>query len=75
MAEFYFSVSLDNDRTLCVSALTDRKITMSGQEISDPSGYFLYEKRGSDKSCGIEIIAHVLSEEAAFRLRDFFKME
>jgi hypothetical protein len=71
MADFYFSVNIDNDRTLCVSALTDRKLAMSGQDIPDPSGYFLYETR---RSGAVEIIAQIVSEEAVFRLRDMFKM-
>jgi hypothetical protein len=74
MADFYFSVNIDNDRTLCVSALTDRKLAMSGQDIPDPSGYFLYETRGSDERGAVEIIAQIVSEEAVFRLRDMFKM-
>jgi hypothetical protein len=73
MAEFYFSVNLDNDRTLYIAPLTDRKIALSGEEIADPSGYFLFEAHSSDDSA-IEIIARVQSEEAAFRLRDMFKM-
>ena len=73
MAEFYFSVNLDNDRTLCLAPLTDRKIALSGEEIADPSGYFLFETSSSDDSA-IEIIARVQSEEAAFRLRTMFKM-
>ena len=74
MAQFYFSVNIDNDRSLCIAPLTDRKIAMSGQEIADPSGYFLFERCESDEIGGIEIIAQILSEEAAFRLRDMFKM-
>ncbi len=74
MDEFYFSVNLDDERTLCLAPLTDRWLAMSGQEIANPSGYFLYERRGSDELCGVEIIAHVVSEEAAFRLRDMFNM-
>lgn len=74
MSEFYFSVSLDNDRTLCLAPLTDRKIAISGQEIADPSGYFLYETRGSDEAGAVEIIAQIVSEEAVLRLRDMFKM-
>lgn len=74
MAEFYFSVNLDNDRTLCVAPLTDRKIAMSGQDISDPSGYFLFEQRGSDVFASVEIIAHIASEEAALRMRDILQM-
>jgi hypothetical protein len=74
MGEFYFSVRLDNRRTLCVAPLTDRRIAMSGQEIPDSSGYFLFEKRGSGDMAEIEILAQATSEDAAFRLRDMFKM-
>ena len=74
MAEFYFSVNLDEGRTLCVAPLTDRRITMSGMEIADSGCYFLYERRGSGELADIEIIAHVVSEEAALRLCDMFKM-
>ena len=74
MANFYFSVSLDNDRTLCVAPLTNRKIEMAGVEVPDPSGYFLFEQCGSEAFGGIEIIAQVFSEEAALRLRDMFNM-
>jgi hypothetical protein len=47
---------------------------MSGQEVADPSGYFLFEKRGKGDNAGIEIIAHVVSDEAALRLREMFDM-
>jgi len=74
MDQFYFSVHLDNDRTLCLAPLTERKVGMSGQDIPDSSGYFLFERRSSDELGGVEIIARVCSEEAAFRLRDMLKM-
>jgi hypothetical protein len=74
MADFYFSVNIDNDRTLCVAPLTNRKIAMAGVEVPDPSGYFLFEQRGSEDFDGVEIIAQVFSEEAALRLRDMFNM-
>lgn len=74
MADFYFSVNIDSDRTLCVAPLTDRRIGMSGQEIDDPSGYFLFEKQGTGDFANIEIIAKVLTEDAALRLRDMFQM-
>jgi len=73
MDNFYFSVNLGNDRTLCVAPLTDRKIALSGEDIGDTSGYFLFETRSSD-GFAVEIIAKVQSEEAAFWLRDMFKM-
>lgn len=75
MEEFYFSVSIDKDRTLCLAPLTDRNIMISGQEISDRSGLFLFERCGGGENARIEIIAHVISEDAIFRLRDMFKME
>jgi hypothetical protein len=74
MAEFYFSVNLDNHRTLCVAPLTDRRIAMSGQDVPDVSGYFLFEKRGDGEAVKIEILAHAMSEDAAFRLRDVLNM-
>ncbi len=74
MSDFYFSVNIDADRTLCLAPLTDRRLGMSGQEVSDPSGYFLYEQHGSGEAASIEIIAKVLTEDGALRLRDMFQM-
>ncbi len=75
MDEFYFSVNLDNDRTLCLAPLTDRRIAMSGQELADTSGYFLYEQCSSEGFGGVEIIARVVSDEAVAKLRQFFNMD
>lgn len=74
MTNFYFSVNLDNERMLCLAPLTDRKIAMAGVELSDTSGYFLFERNEADSFRGVEILAQVFSDEAAFRLRDMFKM-
>jgi hypothetical protein len=74
VSEYYFTAPLDNSRTLHIAPLTDRKIEASGQDIPDPSGYFLFETREDNESGGVEIIAQVLSEEAVFRLRDMLKM-
>ena len=74
MDELYFSVSLDNNRLLCIAPLTDRRLALSQQEIVHSGGYFLFEQRGSDEIGHVEIIAHVFSEEAALRLREIFKM-
>jgi hypothetical protein len=48
---------------------------MSGQEIADPSGYFLYETRKSQEPNEVRIIARVFSEEAAFELSRLLNME
>jgi hypothetical protein len=75
MAEYYFTTNIDNETTLCIAPLTDRRIAMSGQEIADPSGYFLYETRKSQEPNEVRIIARVFSEEAAFELSRLLNME
>jgi hypothetical protein len=70
MDDCYFSAEIGNEKTLFVAPLTDRRINMSGQSIADPSGYFLYEQRGTGSSAEVEILAHLVSEEAAFRLSE-----
>ena len=74
MDQFYYTVTIDSNRTLCLSPLTDRLISLSGQEIGDTSGYFLYERCARGDIVDVEVIAHVLSDEAALRLRQVFKM-
>lgn len=75
MLEYYFSVSLDNNRTLCLAPLTDRKIEMSGLQLEDSSGYFLYENHHSNDFSGIEVLAHIMSEDAVMKIKSIFKME
>lgn len=74
MDQFYYTVAIGSNRTLCLSPLTDRLISLSGQEIGDTSGYFLYERRERGDIVDVEVIAHVLSDEAASRLRQVFNM-
>ena len=74
MSDFFFSVALDQSRTLCVAPLTDQCITNSGQDIGDTSGYFLFEKTGTGERAEIEILAQATSEDAAFRLRQLLRM-
>jgi hypothetical protein len=66
MAEHYFSTNLDNETMLCIAPLTNRRLSMSGQEIADVSGYFLYETHKSEEPNEVKIIAKLTSEEAAF---------
>ena len=67
MSEFFFSVDLDESRRLCLSPLTDSCLNKSGQELTDCSGYFSFEKTGSGEKEEIEILAHATSEDAALR--------
>lgn len=74
MQNFYFSASLDNDRTLCLAPLCDRYLAASGECITDSSGYFLYERRASDPD-SVKIIAQVRTDDAALRLREMLSLE
>jgi hypothetical protein len=75
MAHLYFTTNIDNETTLCIAPLTSRRIAMSGQEIPDASGYFLYETRKSEQPNEVRIIAQLVSEEAAFELSRILNME
>jgi hypothetical protein len=45
---------------------------MSGEEIPDASGYFLYTVSHTTRPETVEILARVQSDEAAWRLRNMF---
>jgi hypothetical protein len=75
MAEYYFTTNIDNETTLCIAPLTNKRAIMSGQEIPDSSGYFLYETRKSEQPNEVRIIAQLVSEEAAFELSRILNME
>jgi hypothetical protein len=75
MADHYFSTNIDNKITLCIAPLTSRRLAMSGQEIADTGGYFLYETNKSELPNEVRIIAQILSEEAAFQLSRILNME
>jgi hypothetical protein len=74
MGQFYYTATIESNRTLCLSSLTDRLISLCGEEINDASGYFLYERRTRGDIVDVELIAHVLSDDAAMRLREAFNM-
>lgn len=74
MADFYFTSPLSNGRTLFLAPLTDRLIAESGQQVADTSGYFLFERDRSNANHTVQIIAQVVSEDAALRLREVLGM-
>jgi len=74
MDGLYLSVRLDHERLLCVAPLTERNIALSGQEVDDPSGYFLFEKRGREEAYDVTIVAHLVSEEAAWQMGKMLQM-
>lgn len=75
MTDFYFSTPLDNKRTLHLGPLTSRVIAESGQEVVDAGGYYLFESCRDDGVPKVEIIAQVVSEDAALKLREMLSME
>lgn len=77
MPQFYFSVNRDNRTRACIAPLSNRLIERSGQQIDDPSGYFLFElteTQSSGEFEDVEIIAQMVSEEAALRLKEILGM-
>jgi hypothetical protein len=75
MAEYYFSAKVDTDTTLCIAPITNKRVELSGQEIVDRSGYFLFQTRGNGDPGEVEIIARLESEDAVFRLKDMLSLK
>jgi hypothetical protein len=75
MSEYYFSAKLGNDITLCIAPITDRRLELSGENIDDKSGYFLFETKGGSEPSEVQILARVTSEEAAMRLKLMLSLE
>jgi hypothetical protein len=75
MSEYYFSAQIDSDTTLCIAPLTNKRIELSGQQIEDPSGYFLYQTRGGGEPGEVQILARLESEEAALKLKDMLALK
>ncbi|MDP1631823.1 MAG: hypothetical protein Q8L66_10435 [Caulobacter sp.] len=72
MAGYYFSAALDNDTTICLAPLSDRRLELSGEDLTDTSGYFLYTVHHGAQPEAVEILARVQSEDAAWRLKGMF---
>lgn len=72
---YYFSKTLDDDRLLCLAPLTSRLLLAADTQISDPSGYFLYEQSGRDDEMCVRIIAQVHSDDAALSLREMMQLD
>ncbi len=75
MSEYYFCAKTGADTTLCIAPLTDKRVELSGEEIEDVSGYFLYETRGHAEPGEVFILARLTSEEAAFRLKEMLQLK
>jgi hypothetical protein len=56
MSEYYFSAELDSETTLCIAPITSKRIELSGEQIDDPSGYFLFRTKGGAEPSEVEIL-------------------
>ena len=74
MAEYYYSADIGDGRVLCLAPLSDRNINLSGDDIDDPSGYYLFERHKSGDSEHVEILARVQNDDAISWLRSTFNM-
>jgi hypothetical protein len=75
MAEYYFSAKIDTETTLCIAPISDKRVDLSGQEIEDRSGYFLYAVKGGGEPREVEILAQLKSDEAVLRLKQMLNLE
>jgi hypothetical protein len=74
MAEYYFSAKIDSDTTLCIAPISDKRVDLSGQEIEDRSGYFLYAVRGGGEPREVEILAQLKSDDAVLQLKQLLNL-
>jgi hypothetical protein len=69
MPDYYFSAKVDDDTTICIAPITERRIELSGEKVDDTSGYFLFETKGGAEPSEVQILARLTSEDAALRLK------
>jgi len=72
---YYFSRKLDDRRILVLAPLSSRRLAMSGEEIPDQSGYFLFEQVGEENCASVSILAQVHSDEAALALKNMMQLD
>lgn len=66
MSDYYFSMAIGNQRSLCISPLTNDELASGEGRAGNGLGYFLYERDGADD--GLNVLAKIVSEDAAVKL-------
>ena len=66
MSDYYFSMTLGNQRALCISPLTREELVSDGTGKGNGLGYYLYELDGADE--GLTVLAKIVSADAALKL-------
>ena len=69
MEEYYCDIPLTNAKVLCIGPITNREAVGVDSNFCDGFGTYLYLADASDTRREVEVIARVVSEEAAERLR------
>lgn len=75
MSDYYFSKSLGQGTELCLAPLSERLLQLADDTPSYSSGYFLFERETCSSSAPIRLLAHAVSVDAAWQLRDLFELE
>jgi hypothetical protein len=69
MEDYFFELPLSNARMLCMGPLTRREADSADANFCDGFGTYLYLANADAPADDIEVIAKVVSTEAAERLR------
>jgi hypothetical protein len=69
MEDYFFELPLSNARTLCLGTLTRREADTADADFCDGLGTYLYLANADAPTDEVEVIAKVVSTEAAERLR------
>ena len=73
MEEYYFGVPLTNSKTLCIGPITREEANANDPQVCDGLGFYLYVVAEGSHTDGIEVLAKLVSEEAASRLSNLLR--
>lgn len=65
MSDYYFSLAVGNQRSLCISPLTADELAATDARGGNGLGYYLYEREGDE---GLTVLAKIVSVDAAVKL-------
>jgi hypothetical protein len=72
--DLLFVTRLDEHRSICLSPLARETVEEAGaNHLGGDKGYFIYEVNDNPLANGINILAKVVSLEAAFRLVELWR--
>jgi hypothetical protein len=74
MADYYYRASRGDGTTLFIAPLADRVIDAAGQDLPTSGGHFLFERRDDDPT-EVRVIAHLVSDEAVFEMKQLLRLE